>query len=351
MKTQNKTFCFFKNNLKTIGIILVLFFCVGIFSSLAKWPDAPQAGKSNGGWLGSVFNLEKSGSGELVVSTSLDVKDWVRPGWDWLACTSEIEGTIRYNKTSKELEVCDGVTWKVGSGGGTPAPTYSDCTLDGVTVSHGSSRTFYSRTSSPSCSNYDYRRTCTDGVLSGSSSFKYKSCSAPATYSNCTLDGVTVSHGSSRTFYSANNPAGATYLCSSFAQTRTCNNGILSGSSSHKYSQCNSGCKLDNVYLANGAWRGFYLYPRFTSAAESCEDYMQWRICSNGTLSGSNSYKYAECNNSCTINNVTISHGWKANFYAAKKHTNCREISQMRTCNDWVLSGNDLFQYGDCTNY
>jgi len=59
-------------------------------------------------------------------------------------------------------------------------PTYSDCTLNGVTVDHGDSRRFYSRTHvsyGNSCSNYDLVRSCDDGTLSGSSSYRYATCS------------------------------------------------------------------------------------------------------------------------------------------------------------------------------
>ena len=52
------------------------------------------------------------------------------------------------------------------------------CTLDGVTVLHGQSRTFYSTRAAPyGCSMYGEPRTCTNGSLSNSSSFRYASCS------------------------------------------------------------------------------------------------------------------------------------------------------------------------------
>lgn len=60
-----------------------------------------------------------------------------------------------------------------------PTPTYSNCTLDGATVAHESSRRFYSRTSSSNCNSYDQTRTCTDGSLSGSNLYRYRSCSPP----------------------------------------------------------------------------------------------------------------------------------------------------------------------------
>jgi hypothetical protein len=58
-----------------------------------------------------------------------------------------------------------------------PTPTFSNCTLDGATVAHGSSRQFYSRTSATNCNSYDQNRTCNDGTLGGSNSYSNRSCS------------------------------------------------------------------------------------------------------------------------------------------------------------------------------
>jgi hypothetical protein len=71
-----------------------------------------------------------------------------------------------------------------------PTPTFSNCTLDGATVAHGSSRRFYSRTSATNCNSYDQNRTCNDGTLSGSNSYRNRSCStstpAPTPIYGCT---------------------------------------------------------------------------------------------------------------------------------------------------------------------
>ena len=58
-------------------------------------------------------------------------------------------------------------------------PTYDDCTVNGVTVAHGASRNFYSTTEvayGQTCSAFDQTRTCNDGTMSGSTSYKYTSC-------------------------------------------------------------------------------------------------------------------------------------------------------------------------------
>ncbi len=68
----------------------------------------------------------------------------------------------------------------------------ASCMLDGATVPHGESRTFYSATTAPqgeACSSLAEERTCTDGVLSGSSSYQYASCACAVSY---TCDGSTI---------------------------------------------------------------------------------------------------------------------------------------------------------------
>ena len=78
-----------------------------------------------------------------------------------------------------------------------------------------------------SCSNES--RTGTNGVFNGS--YNYSSCSLldPA---NCSLDGTDVEYGNSATFY--NTESGTS--CPS--QSPTCTNGVLDGSGSYQYSSC-----------------------------------------------------------------------------------------------------------------
>ncbi len=112
---------------------------------------------------------------------------------------------------------------------------HPSCSFDGNTVIHGSSVTAYQASTVPygsTCSSQS--RTCTDGTLSGT--YQYASCSvSPA--ASCTLDGTTIAHGSSGTFYSQTSaPSGST--CASISQSRSCTDGTLSGSSSYQYATC-----------------------------------------------------------------------------------------------------------------
>jgi len=75
----------------------------------------------------------------------------------------------------KAVEVEDPVT----------PPSYDNCTINGVTVAHGSSKRFYSATQTEGqCSAIDQVRSCNDGNLSGSNTYRYTTCSTIDTPSN-----------------------------------------------------------------------------------------------------------------------------------------------------------------------
>ena len=179
-----------------------------------------------------------------------------------------------------------------------PSPP-RNCSVNGVTVPHGSSRNFYGFTSSTNCSWYASRRYCNDGTLSGSSWYQYSSCSAPPPPPrNCFLDGVTVAHGTSRTFYGLTSSTN----CSLYDGSRYCNNGTLSGNSWYQYSSCStvpppppppppSNCSLNGVTVPHGSSRAFY----DRTSSTNCASQDQTRSCNNGTLSGNASYQYSSC--------------------------------------------------------
>ncbi|MBP9757008.1 MAG: hypothetical protein KBD06_00250 [Candidatus Pacebacteria bacterium] len=130
------------------------------------------------------------------------------------------------------------------------------CTLNGNTILHGASVTTYQASNvayGNSC--VSQTRTCTDGTLSGT--YAYASCTV-GTATNCTLDGVTVPHGTSKTFYTSQTaPVGQTCSSGTVSQTRTCTNGVLSGSASYQYASCSCAptysCSGNNVQYSNAA--------------------------------------------------------------------------------------------------
>lgn len=219
------------------------------------------------------------------------------------------------------------------------------CSVGGVTVADGQSRTFYrydAATSTNTCSSYAQARTCTDGVLSGSSEYNKTSCSAGA----CVLDGVTYLHGSSTTFYLAQSIP-LTEQCSSYAQTRTCSSGTFSGNASYQYRTCApvaaGSCALDNVVLTSGQSRAFYSNASAPAGA-TCGSIARTRTCTNGVLSGSATYNRATCTDttSCVLDGITVSHGASATFYSTRTvpyGTTCSSVARTRTCTNGLLSG------------
>lgn len=135
------------------------------------------------------------------------------------------------------------------------------CSLPwGGTIAHGQSTTAYQNATVPynqSC--VSQTRTCNDGTLSGS--YAYASCSQDEADA-CVLGGVTVEHGDSYTFYTTQTaPTGQTCTGSgggtNYSQVRTCTDGVLSGSSTYQYSSCSCAatysCSGNTVTYTNAA--------------------------------------------------------------------------------------------------
>ena len=77
------------------------------------------------------------------------------------------------------------------------------------------------------------------------------------THVSCTLSGQTVNHGESITAYSEQTiGAFATYACTDRQQSRTCNEGVLSGDAGYQYPSCVKGtpnnCSAVASYTYNG---------------------------------------------------------------------------------------------------
>ena len=116
--------------------------------------------------------------------------------------------------------------------------SYAMCNFSGSSMSHGVSVTAYQYpTAVPGSSCVSEIRSCNNGVLSGS--YQYSSCSATEALS-CNLDGVTIPHNADYTFYAASTVPYGKYCDSQEygAQTRTCSNGVLSGSSRYNKVKC-----------------------------------------------------------------------------------------------------------------
>lgn len=176
-----------------------------------------------------------------------------------------------------------------------------NCTLSGVTVTHGTNRNFYlaSRSCGATCASISQSRSCTNGTLGGTANYSTPSCPAD-TCANCTAPwGSNVSHGGSVTAYqSASVPFGST--CAS--QTRLCSDGGLSGS------YTNQNCSVTPPANCTLPWGGSIAHAQSVAAYQTssvpcgstCAS--QTRNCSNGTLSG------GYMNQSCSVQSCAITY-------------------------------------------
>ena len=199
--------------------------------------------------------------------------------------------------------------------------TVSSCGCSGTpwgTVANGASVTAYAASSvgcGGSCSSQT--RTCSNGSLSGS--YGNTSCSVNAC-SGCSLPwGGSINHGDSVTAYAASSVACGS-SCTSESETRSCNNGSLSGSygnSSCAVGTCTASCTITYDGSAQTVASGTTITRYTTSsatasdpcscggaaeAATACNKRAQSATCTNGTVSGTNpiTATYSSCTGSCT---------------------------------------------------
>ena len=169
------------------------------------------------------------------------------------------------------------------------AVSYASCTLDGITLKHNESRSFYASstvaygTLCEAVSNVQ-ARTFQNGMMFGTDTFNKASCAPASAPATCTFAGTTIPHASSTLAYDA--------TCNS--QTRICTNGVLSGD--YTNASCTlRACTLDGVTVPHGQSRVFYYSPYAQYGAWLCSNYITTRTCTDGTLSGDPSYGTAAC--------------------------------------------------------
>jgi dienelactone hydrolase/peptidoglycan hydrolase-like protein with peptidoglycan-binding domain len=223
------------------------------------------------------------------------------------------------------------------------------CSFAGGTISSGFSILAYQSplvATGNSCASET--RSCSNGVLSGS--YQYHTCTIanPTSVSSaiCNFNGTDISSGGSTMAYqSASVPSGNTCV----SESRTCTSGMLSGS--FQYSSCSvaagTSCTFNGATVPNGtavtAYQNAAVAFGGTCIPES-------RTCANGVLSGS--FQNSSCSvataSSCTFNNQTIAHGGSvAAFQNTVSNSSC--ASQTRTCTNGALSGNSAYAYDNCT--
>ncbi len=254
--------------------------------------------------------------------------------------------TVAYGETcTAEQRSCNnGVLSGSNSFGSCTVDAAASCLFNGQTVAHGSNVNAFANSTvayGETCT--AEQRSCNNGVLSGSSA--YASCNVDAAAS-CLFNGQTVAHGSQvNGFANSSVPYGQT--CT--AETRTCDNGILSGSSA--YASCNvdvpQSCLFNGETIAHGQ-----LITAFqnSTAAYGGSCVSEQRSCENGVMSGS--FQYGSCNvdsaKSCLFNGQTVAHGQSVEaFPSSTVNFGDMCISDTRTCDNGILSGSN--QYASCS--
>lgn len=242
--------------------------------------------------------------------------------------------------TSQSRTCTDGVLSGTYSNSACAKATPLNCTAPwGGTVNHGSSITAFQTASVPSdgtCTSQS--RTCTNGVLSGS--YTNGSC-----VQNCSTPwGAAVNHGAAVTAYQA---ATVAWNATCTSQSRACSNGTLSGTYANK--ACTVTAPLNctdpwGVALAHGSSVTAY-QAATVPYGSTCAS--QARTCTNGVVSGS--YASKTCVVTAPKDCGSVKHGASATFYSRlQSSVPCSNVSQRRTCTNGVLSGSASYSYTTC---
>lgn len=263
------------------------------------------------------------------------------------------QSTVAYLNSSVTTEqTCQSQTRTCHNGTLSGSYNYASCTVDspaactfnGQTVAHGQTVIAFlasTVTSGQLCQSES--RTCNNGTLSGSYSFASCLVNQPA---SCTFNGRTIAHNATVEAYLNSS---AVYGSTCAQEARTCQNGVLSGS--YTFANCSvsggANCLFNGQTIAHGQNITAYLNSS-VNFGQTCT--RQTRTCNNGVLSGN--YSFASCSvgqaAACTFNGQTVAHGGSVTAYSASSVAaglSC--VGETRTCNDGQLSGS--FTFGSCS--
>lgn len=167
-----------------------------------------------------------------------------------------------------------------------------DCTLNGTIIANGQSKRYYREAVVPFLGNCAAElRVCTDGTLSGS--FVQTSCT-PATAVGCTVNGVSMTHGQTMSFFNVNTVA-YDKICPASAP-RTCNNGAVTGDASYIYNRCDpvnaNDCSFNGAPVKHNESIDAFRVST-VPFGQSCLAQKESRRCTNGTLAGS--FQFSSC--------------------------------------------------------
>jgi hypothetical protein len=221
----------------------------------------------------------------------------------------------------------------------TPAATPASCTVNGVVYQSGSQVPLYTSQNSPTCPTTNY--TCTNGNLPGNlPTGTFLTCEL-----QCPFAGSYVNSGTVVTAFSTQTVTPPT-TCTSVSQQRTCTNGILSGSSSFQYSSCSNGnsCSLGSLTIANGGTSPAYKASAPATPGQSCAAIAETVTCKNGALSDPTAVQNC-VENSCTVNGVVYASETSVPLYTSatvQAPATCQLVSPEPLCVNGNLSDSTL---------
>jgi len=356
----------FKNK-KTFSITLVTIFFLSMFVFGVKNVDAAVCSNTqkNTCNIQGVSATNTGNSGNVGGMTAYWWKCGTTPchlslykcsylnstGMVWVEPDSSV---TYYNTTSSsncssvsQSRKCNGLT---GTFGGDSTYQYLTCSVaanctgpDGTPIPHNSSKTYYNTTSSSNCSSasVSQTRTCNNGTLSGT--YTNAICGAPCTGP----DRTPIPHNTSKRYY--NTTSAPNCLSTSVYQDRTCNNGTLSGTYTNAICNTLAQCTQDTTTIDSGLSAIFY--STTTSSNCSSTSVSQSRTCTNGTLGGNSDYQYSSCFTlaQCDYNSEKVNSGSTKDFYSTKTSSNCPSVSQTKTCDNGTFTGGDAqHKYTTC---
>jgi hypothetical protein len=206
----------------------------------------------------------------------------------------------------------------------------------------------------------DLSKSCINGnTLAGSNVDGSIDCRQIPDGNYCLVGSNVIPSGSASTFYQT---ASVAFGSTCKSESRACVNGEISGSYTNTACVVEpaTSCNLDGQTVANGASIVAYKVGRPDESTEDNSEYQsaghcltQSRTCTNGVLSGSTSYSLNSCSpsngNSCNFGDRKMSSGQSITAYQSSHVSyggSC--VSGQVSCNNGVLSGNDLFPYREC---
>lgn len=219
-----------------------------------------------------------------------------------------------------------------------------DCTLNGVTIADGSSVSLYTSATvsyGKTCDSALEVRTCVKGVLSGTA--QYGSCTV-LPESACSLGGMPIPGSSAITTYQN---ATVAYGNQCVAEQRVCSNGQLSGSFTALSCEVlpPATCDFNGQVLQHGQTVDAYLRSSVPYGF-SCTSALQTRTCNNGVLTGDAEFATCEVSaaKSCEFNGSPVAHGQSVQAFVSSSVAfgkTCQ--AETRTCNNGTLSGSAAF--------